>query len=70
MKHLNNIVNFLGALLVKFAFYFLASVLFILLFWWAGIIEGFFWKYAVVLALGILFLRIFIAEIFVKMDTK
>jgi len=70
MKNKEKIGSFLGALLVKLAYYFVISVIFMLLFWWAGIISGFNWKYAVVLALGMLFLRIFISEIFVKEEKK
>lgn len=70
MKHLDNIYSFLGALAVKFIFYFAVSCIFILLFWWAGIITWFSWRYTLVMALGLLFMRIFISEIVLKPDKK
>ena len=62
------LADFSGALLVKFIVYIAVACVFILLFWWSGIIENFSWKYVLVLALGLLFLRIFIAEIFIKSE--
>jgi len=70
MKNKEKVSSFLGALLVKAVYYFAFSAVFILLFWWAGIIDGFKWKYAVVMMLGLLFLRIFIAEIAAKAEKK
>jgi hypothetical protein len=66
MKNSFKILNFLGALLIKLIFYLAVSIIFIWLFYWAGIINGFGWKYAVVMALGLLFLRIFLSEILLK----
>jgi len=70
MTNVNKISAFLGALIVKFIFYLAVSCVFILLFWWAGIIDWFSWKYTIVLALGLLFMRIFISEIIVRPEKK
>jgi len=70
MKNSEKVSGFLGSLIVKAVYYFAFSAVFVLLFWWAGIIDSFKWKYAIVMMLGLLFLRIFIAEIFVKQDKK
>jgi len=70
MSATNKIGSFLGALLVKFAVYLAVSCVFALLFWWAGITSFFSWKYALVMAAGLLYLRIFIAEILIKMERK
>ena len=70
MSNSNKIASFLGALAVKLVMYVAVSCVFMLLFWWAGIIKNFSWKYVAIMALGILFLRIFMAEILVKPDKK
>lgn len=70
MKNNQKIFSFLGALFVKLVTYFAISVIFVLLFYWSGMIEKFNWRYAVVLAVGLLFLRIFLSEIIVKTDKK
>ncbi len=70
MTNANKLSAFFGALLVKFIFYVAVSCVFVLLFWWAEIIEWFSWKYVIVMALGLLFLRIFISEIVVKTEKK
>ena len=66
MSNKHKISSFLGALLVKLLFYFAISIFFVALFYWSGMIKGFNWKYAVVLAIGLLSLRIFLSEILVK----
>jgi len=68
MKSLHKITSFLGALLIKAIFYFAVSLVFVWLFLWAGMIEKFSWKYAVVLTIGMLFLRIFLSEILVRTE--
>ncbi len=70
MKNSNKIATFLGALAVKLLTYVAVSCVFVLLFWWSGIIGNFSWKYVIIMALGILCLRIFMAEILVKQDKK
>jgi|GEM_PF-6828949 len=51
------IKSMMAALLVKLVFYFLVSLLFIMLFQWAGI-SSFSIKYVVILALGLFFFSI------------
>jgi len=70
MKNSEKIAVFFGTLLIKGLFYFVISIAFILLFWWAGITSSFNWRYVVVLTLGLMFLRVFIAEIVVGQGKK
>ncbi len=70
MNKKQKIAVFAGALLVKFVFYLGISFIFVLLFWWAGITQNFNWKHVLVLALGLLFLRIFLSEILVRESPK
>ncbi|MBW3023171.1 hypothetical protein KY308_03640 [Candidatus Woesearchaeota archaeon] len=62
------IIHFTSALLVKVIVYFIMSLIFVYLFLWAGVIEKFNVKLAVVITIILLFLRIFISEIFIKSE--
>mgnify|MGYP001186250405 CR=1 FL=1 len=59
IKNLNGLIikSVMAALLVKLVFYFLISLLFIIIFQWAGI-SSFSIKYVIVLALGLFFFSI------------
>jgi len=59
-------IRFSAALLVKLFTYFIVSLVYVFLLLWAGIIKNYNWKYVMLLTISLLFLRAFIAEIFVK----